>query len=78
MGGLPDVVTDGKNGLLVPPQDPEALAAALARLLGDHAFAQKLGENARRHVEARYSLERLGQEINELYGELIAEKNLQP
>ncbi len=54
VGGLPEVVTDGVNGLLIPPQDPEALAQALARLLDDPALAKKLGENARRHVEEKF------------------------
>ena len=74
VGGLPEVVTDGVNGLLIPPQDPEALAQALARLLEDPALAKELGENARQHVEAHFSLERLGREINEIYGELIKRK----
>jgi glycosyltransferase involved in cell wall biosynthesis len=67
VGGLPEVVTDGETGLLIPPQDPEALAAALARLLAEPDFARNLGEKARRHAEANYSLERLGREINEIY-----------
>ena len=74
VGGLPEVVTDGENGLLIPPQDPEALATALERLLADPDLAQKLGENARKHVEANFSLERLGREINEIYGEFIEKK----
>ena len=74
VGGLPEVVTDGVNGLLMPPQDPEALAQALARLLDDPALAKELGENARRHVKENFSLERLGREINEIYGELIKRK----
>ncbi len=73
VGGLPEVVTDGENGLLIPPQDPQALATALERLLADPDLAQKLGANARRHVEENYSLERLGREINEIYAELISE-----
>ena len=44
VGGLPEVVTDGVNGLLIPPKEPEALAGALARLLDDPALAKKLGE----------------------------------
>ena len=67
VGGLPEVVTDGENGLLIPPQDPKALAAALARLLAEPDFARNLGEKARRHAEANYSLERLGREINKIY-----------
>ncbi len=74
VGGLPEVVTDGDHGLLIPPQDPEALAAALARLLDEPAWAKKLGENARRQVEENFSLERLGREINEIYGELVEKK----
>ncbi len=74
VGGLPEVVTDGENGLLIPPQDPEALAQALARLLADPDLAKKLGESARRHVVANFSLERLGREINEIYGELVEKK----
>lgn len=71
VGGLPEVVTDGDNGLLIPPKDPEALAAALARLLDNPALAQKLGENARRQVQENFSLDRLGREINEIYRELL-------
>lgn len=71
VGGLPEVVADGVNGLLIPSQDPEALAQALARLLDDPALAKKLGENARRQVEENFSLERLGRKINEIYEELL-------
>ncbi len=74
VGGLPEVVTDGDNGLLIPPKDPEALAEALARLLDAPDFAKKLGENARRQVREHFSLDRLGREINEIYGELVEKK----
>ena len=74
VGGLPEVVTDGENGLLIPPRDAEALAGSLERLLTDPAFARELGENARKHVREHYSLDRLGREINEIYEELVKEK----
>jgi len=74
VGGLPEVVDHEKTGLLIPPRDPEALAGALARLLGDPAWARQLGENARRHVREHFSLERLGREINEIYQELVTKK----
>jgi glycosyltransferase involved in cell wall biosynthesis len=76
VGGLPEVVTDEVNGLLIPPRDPEALARALDRLLVDPDFARRLGEQARAEVEAHYSLERLGREINEIYGELSGSRRL--
>jgi len=74
VGGLPEVVTDGENGLLIPPRDAEALATALARLLGASDFAKKLGQNARKHVREHFSLDRLGREINEIYEELVEKK----
>jgi colanic acid/amylovoran biosynthesis glycosyltransferase len=49
--GIPDVVVDGENGLLVDPDDPDELADALARLLADRAEAERLGANARRTAE---------------------------
>ena len=50
VGGLPDLVPDGVAGLLVPPRDDAALAAALARVLGDAPLAARLGAGARAHV----------------------------
>jgi glycosyltransferase involved in cell wall biosynthesis len=74
VGGLPEVVTEGENGLLIPPRDAPALAGALERLIADPAFAQHLGANARTHVREHFSLDRLGREINEIYGELVKQK----
>ncbi len=45
-GGIPDIVEDGVNGLLVPPADADALAAAIEQLLGDHELAARLGDGA--------------------------------
>jgi glycosyltransferase involved in cell wall biosynthesis len=47
VGGLPEVVTDEVNGLLVPPQDPAALAQAIGRIAGDAHLRQRLGAAAR-------------------------------
>jgi glycosyltransferase involved in cell wall biosynthesis len=51
VGGLPDAVLDGETGLVVAPEDPEALAAALLRLLEDKSFATRLGRNGRSRIE---------------------------
>jgi colanic acid/amylovoran biosynthesis glycosyltransferase len=53
--GIGELVVDGETGLLVPPEDVDALAAALDRLLGDAALAARLGLAGRRLVEQRYS-----------------------
>jgi glycosyltransferase involved in cell wall biosynthesis len=74
VGGNPEVAMDGETGLLIPPQDANSLAGALERLLADPAWAQELGKNARRYVEANYSLERLGRDINAIYDELMKKK----
>jgi D-inositol-3-phosphate glycosyltransferase len=55
VGGLPDAVADGETGVLVPPRDTAALAAAVARLLGDEQERARLGAAARRHAQERLS-----------------------
>lgn len=52
VGGVPDIVDDGVSGLLVPPGDPPAMAAALARLLDDAPLAQALARAGRAQVAA--------------------------
>jgi glycosyltransferase involved in cell wall biosynthesis len=47
VGGIPDIVSDGLNGFLVPPCNPEALATKLGLLLGDKTLREKMGRNAR-------------------------------
>lgn len=55
---LPRIVTDGEDGLLVPPRDDAALAAALERVTGDPALATRLGAAARATFERRFTVER--------------------
>jgi glycosyltransferase involved in cell wall biosynthesis len=50
-GGIPEIVVDGRTGLIVPPDDPTALAAAVARLQSDTAFRRSLAAQGRQHVE---------------------------
>jgi len=54
VGGMPDVIVNGVNGLLVPPGDGEALRSTLLRLLGDPSFRRKLGAMARERVTRGY------------------------
>ncbi|MEW6442074.1 MAG: glycosyltransferase family 4 protein [bacterium] len=56
VGGIPEIVADRVNGLLVPPRDPDRLARALEVLLRDPELRSRLGENARETVAARFSL----------------------
>jgi glycosyltransferase involved in cell wall biosynthesis len=59
IGSVPTAVRDGVDGVLVPPGDPAALAAAVIALHRDPARAAALGAAARRAVEERFSLERM-------------------
>ncbi|HTB05568.1 MAG TPA: glycosyltransferase [Bacteroidia bacterium] len=54
VGGLPEIVTNGKNGICVPPDNAEALAAALKVLIENKTKRIELGKNARAHVIANY------------------------
>lgn len=54
VGGVPDILEDGESGLLVPPRDPDALAAALYAIVADRTTAARLGRNARAAVAARH------------------------
>jgi len=55
IGGTPEAVRDGDTGILVERGDPEALARAVLRLLGDDRLRQRLGENAQRFVTEHFS-----------------------
>jgi glycosyltransferase involved in cell wall biosynthesis len=67
VGGIPDIIQDGRNGLLIPPADSAALRLALARLLSDQDLAAKLGTQARRDAESCYSLNKIVDKYLELY-----------
>jgi glycosyltransferase involved in cell wall biosynthesis len=66
-GGLPDLVREGGNGLLVPFGDVPALAEALARLLADPELAARLGEQGRADVLQRYTWDRTYGEMGKLF-----------
>lgn len=59
VGGIPEVVEDGVTGLLVPPRDPKALVEGILRLLDDEALARAMGAAGRKHVEERFRLSQM-------------------
>jgi glycosyltransferase involved in cell wall biosynthesis len=71
VGGNPEVVEHGVNGLLVPAREPEALAAAIARLLSQPALAQAMGRAGRQRAADHFSLERVTHETESLYLRLL-------
>jgi glycosyltransferase involved in cell wall biosynthesis len=76
VGGVADVVSDGTDGLLCDPGDVEGLATALAALATDHELRGRLGENGRARVRSRYGVDRLVNDIDLLYRELLGEQGL--
>jgi glycosyltransferase involved in cell wall biosynthesis len=72
VGGTPEVVADGETGLLVPPQDPTALAAALRRLLADPELRRRMGEAGRRRVEERFSAREMTDRVLAVYDEVAS------
>lgn len=56
VGGIPEMITDGETGFLVPPHDAGALAMRIGRILTEPALARRMGQSARRRVETDFSL----------------------
>jgi len=71
-GGLPEILRDGETGVLFPPGDHRALAAALAGLRDDPARARRLGETAGRDAGARFAPARLLASVQAVYDRALA------
>ena len=69
VGGIPEMISDGVNGLLVPPHDPPALAAAIVRLLRDHQLADTLGRAGHDLVHDRFCVQLMVKAVQDLYDE---------
>ncbi len=70
VGGLPEVVRDEFTGLLVPPQNAEAIASAIWKLHTDRNLSQRVAENAYAMVQQRYTWDRIAQETVNFYRRL--------
>jgi glycosyltransferase involved in cell wall biosynthesis len=71
VGGLAEIVREGEDGLLVAPEDPAALAGAVASLLGDAAARRRLGAAARARVEAAFAARVVAARMAQRYAEVV-------
>lgn len=78
VGGIPALIADGVSGLLVPPQDPPAIAAAVNVLAHNRDRCAQMGRAARARVEANFTWTRIAERTLLAYRETLAAKRLQP
>jgi len=69
--GVPDIVEEGRTGLLVPPTDVEGLTSAVADLLGDEGKRRSFGQAGRARAEDLFSEDKMCEELEGLYHRLI-------
>jgi glycosyltransferase involved in cell wall biosynthesis len=74
VGGIPEMIDDGRTGLLVPPRDPDALAAAISRLLRDPIEAGRIGRAGHDLVHERFCVEQMVRAVETIYDESVAEE----
>lgn len=70
-GAVPEIITDGETGLLVPPGDAPALAQAVGRLLDDAPLAEMVRQRALEHVRRRFSLEAHAAQVQAVYAHVL-------
>ena len=71
VGGIPESVSDGETGILVPPGDGAAIRDALVRLVDDPALRKRMGETGRRRVREQFSIEANIARTEALYLEVL-------
>ena len=73
VSGVPELISDGEHGLLVPPHDPQALANALRRLLGDAALRRHLAAAARLRIEQEFDARKEARKLHRLMAKATAD-----
>jgi glycosyltransferase involved in cell wall biosynthesis len=76
VGGIRDIIIDGKTGLLVPQKDPWAISEAVKRLAEDRALCRELTENARKHLRDNFSWEVITEKFFEIYSKAMLQNNI--
>jgi len=74
-GGIPEIVEEGVNGLLVPPRDHHALAQAIVRALSDEALRRRMGEAGFARVNERFTVERMVEKTADVYRRVNSQRS---
>jgi glycosyltransferase involved in cell wall biosynthesis len=74
VGGIPEIIKDRFNGLIIPDKNSEMLAKAIKELITDKDLSEKLGENARHFIIENYSIEAVNKKWETLYLSILREK----
>jgi lipopolysaccharide heptosyltransferase II len=72
VGGVVEIIDDGKDGLLVDPKDHEGMAEAILKVLKDHELSRQLATNGRKKVEEKFSLEKMAEQTIEVYRQALS------
>lgn len=70
-GGVPEIVEDGRTGILVPMADVDAMAAAICQILSDRAAAKAMGMRARQRVADCFTIEKTARGVEAIYAQLL-------
>jgi teichuronic acid biosynthesis glycosyltransferase TuaC len=71
VGGIPEIIEHMKNGILVPPRNPEAMAKALSKLLSEEKLRENIGKEAKRKIENQFSWKENVRQLENIYSEFI-------
>jgi glycosyltransferase involved in cell wall biosynthesis len=77
VGGIPEIIRDKENGILIPPKDPESIASALSFLFENPSESKRMAESAFEMLKERFSLQQMVGEYEEIYSRLIDAKRAQ-
>ena len=70
VGGITEVVVDGKTGLLVPPAQPRQIAEAVNKILRSKSLAKRMGKAGRKRIEDHFSWDAIAEKTRQLYEEV--------
>ena len=76
VGGIPEMIQEGKSGFLVPAKEPASLAKKLSVLIADKGLRESMGETARRQVEETFSETEMIRKTEQVYLDLLKTKGL--